>query len=82
MSRPAAPAGEPGRDTDAGPAPVSTAPEHRARPLHEFALTAVLMFAVVTIIRWVLDPASPSPLRTSIWPSSWWARWRGRFSSR
>ncbi|WP_327280586.1 MULTISPECIES: MIP/aquaporin family protein [unclassified Streptomyces] len=62
MSRPAAPAGEPGRDTDAGPAPVSTAPEHRARPLHEFALTAVLMFAVVTIIRWVLDPASPLAL--------------------
>ncbi|MEV0415111.1 aquaporin [Streptomyces sp. NPDC050448] len=62
MSRPAAPAGEPGRDTGAGPAPVRTEPERPSHPLYEFVLTAMLMFAVVTIIRWVLDPASPLAL--------------------
>ncbi|WP_328619078.1 MIP/aquaporin family protein [Streptomyces sp. NBC_00354] len=31
-------------------------------PLYEFALTAMLMFTVVTVIRWVLDPASPLAL--------------------
>ncbi|MFE2478001.1 aquaporin [Streptomyces sp. NPDC059389] len=39
--------------------PVQTVPIGSGYPLYEFALTAALMFAVVTIIRWVLDPASP-----------------------
>ncbi|MFJ3203046.1 MIP/aquaporin family protein [Streptomyces sp. NPDC086989] len=62
ISRPAAPAGEPGRDADAGPAPLPTGPGPRGHPLYEFALTTLLMFAVVTVIRWVLDPASPLAL--------------------
>ncbi|MFD7840744.1 aquaporin [Streptomyces sp. NPDC059761] len=63
MSGPAAaPAGEPGTRTGATPAPVRTEPARPGRPLYEFALTATLMFTVVTIIRWVLDPASPLAL--------------------
>ncbi|MFI6150790.1 aquaporin [Streptomyces sp. NPDC051109] len=58
----AVPAGEPGTRTGAGPAPVRTEPERRGYPLYEFVLTATLMFTVVTIIRWVLDPASPFAL--------------------
>ncbi|MER7465316.1 aquaporin [Streptomyces sp. NPDC097981] len=41
---------------------MQTAPERGSYPLYEFALTAVLMFTVVTAIRWVLDPASPAVL--------------------
>ncbi|MFE2145222.1 MIP/aquaporin family protein [Streptomyces sp. NPDC059456] len=62
ISRPAAPAGDPGPDTDTGPAPVRTGPERRSHPLLEFALTTLLVFAVVTIVRWVFDPASPLAL--------------------
>ncbi|MFD5512229.1 aquaporin [Streptomyces sp. NPDC127051] len=63
MSGPAAaPAGEPGTRTGAAPAPVRTEPARPGHPLYEFALTATLMFTVVTIIRWVLDPASPLAL--------------------
>ncbi|MEU6866603.1 aquaporin [Streptomyces sp. NPDC046876] len=47
-------------DTGPGPAPVQAAPaEFRGHPLYEFALTATLMFSVVTAVRWVLDPTSP-----------------------
>ncbi|TDU73962.1 aquaporin [Streptomyces sp. KS 21] len=62
MSGSGSPAAPPGTHTGSGPAPGPTEPERRGYPLYEFALTAVLMFAVVTAIRWVLDPASPLAL--------------------
>ncbi len=62
MSRSGPQAASPGTQTGFGRAPVQTEPERRGHPLYEFALTAMLMFAVVTVIRWVLDPASPLAL--------------------
>lgn len=60
------PAGEPGTDmvTDTGgPGAAPVRPVRPAlrshHPLYEFALTATLMFSVVTAVRWVLDPSSP-----------------------
>ncbi|MFE6845236.1 MIP/aquaporin family protein [Streptomyces sp. NPDC057686] len=62
MSGSGSPAASPGTDTGVGPASVQTEPERRGYPLYEFALTAMLMFGVVTVIRWVLDPPSPLAL--------------------
>nr|WSW49092.1 aquaporin [Streptomyces sp. NBC_01001] len=64
MSRSGSPAAAPGTNTGFGQAPVQTESERRGYPypLYEFALTAMLMFTVVTVIRWVLDPASPLAL--------------------
>ncbi|MET9962766.1 aquaporin [Streptomyces sp. NPDC006326] len=49
-----APRGEPG-----ALAGEAAGPEGRSSPLHEFALTTILMFTIVTAIRWLLHPASP-----------------------
>ncbi|MEV0993317.1 aquaporin [Streptomyces sp. NPDC049949] len=59
MSRSGSPAALSGADPVRVRVPVQTVPAGSGYPLYEFALTAALMFAVVTIIRWVLDPASP-----------------------
>lgn len=59
MSRTGSPAASPGTRVGSGPAPARPAPVRAGWPLYEFALTAMLMFAVVTVIRWVLDPSSP-----------------------
>ena len=58
------------RDADlAVPAAPAVAPSF---PLLEFALTAVLLFTVVTAVRWLIarPPRSPSPIPRSRWPSS------------
>ncbi|MFE5767961.1 MIP/aquaporin family protein [Streptomyces sp. NPDC056485] len=68
-SRSGSPAAPPGTRAGSGPAPVRTGPERGGWPLYEFSLTATLMFAVVTVMRWVLDPASPlllADLRTAL----------------
>ncbi|MFI1455482.1 MIP/aquaporin family protein [Streptomyces roseus] len=68
-SRTGSPAASPGTRAGSGPAPVWTGPARDGWPLYEFALTATLMFAVVTVMRWVLDPASPlvlADLRTAL----------------
>ncbi|MFF4104249.1 MIP/aquaporin family protein [Streptomyces sp. NPDC001903] len=59
MSRSGSPAASSATGTGPRPVPVRSVPAGPGYPLYEFSLTATLMFAVVTTIRWVLDPVSP-----------------------